>query len=196
MKITWGDEDLEEALSDWEDNNQFEPYSGDRPPKGTYQFQLVRLEQTRSSGGTTGVQHPQLIAHWQLKPNKPNHKGFAGYYMRDYIVVKTDGSTAFRVRPLMDALGITAKQFRTATQANKTDRTTNQGDPIFEIFKIGPVKIPGNLVMCFIKPDKRNNDYEDIKYLAASDADDDEGSTDTSNDDSDDTGDEDKPAPF
>lgn len=191
MRVTWGDEDLESALDDYE-GSEFKTYEGERPRKGTYQFKLVKLEQTKSSGGW-----PQLIAHWELAPNKLQHKEFKGYYMRDYIVVKPDGSTAFRVRPLLDALGVTAKQFRTATQANKTDKTTNNGEVIFEIFKIGPVKVPGNLVMCYIKPDtKRNPDYEDIKYLSASDEAEEPNDSDAGDDDSNDDGDDGKKAPF
>lgn len=192
VKIAWGDDDLETALDEWEDTGGYNEYTGDRPKPGTYQFKLVRLEQTKSSGG-----FPQLIAHWELAPHKPEHKAYKGYYGRDYIIVKSDGSTAFRVRPLMDALGVTARQFRTATQANKTDRTTNNGDEIFEIFKIGNVKIPGNLVMCHIKPDKRNADYEAFKYLGAG-GDSREANDADDSDAGDDNGDEDggKKAPF
>ena len=168
-KVLWGGEELETELEDWE-GNDFPQYDGDRPRKGVYQFKLTRLEKTESTNG-----HPQMVAHFELSPHKLEHRLYKGYYMRDYIIVKDDGSTAFRVRPFLDALGVTSRQFKRLTEATKTDRTTNNGAEIWEITKMGPVKIPGNLLMCHIQPDKRNPDYEAIRYLPKGDSDDDTG---------------------
>lgn len=176
-KVSWGGADLEDALNEWEPN-EFQTYAGDRPPRGVYQFKLQKLEAATSTNG-----FPQLIAHWVLEPSKPDHRKFKGYYMRDYIVVKEDGSTAFRVRPLLDALGVTVKQFRQNTVDD------NEGN----IIKMGPVRIPGNLVMCAIKPDRRNSDYEHITYLSDVEA---SAPEEKSGKDDDGNGDDDVKAPF
>lgn len=160
-KVTWGGADLESALDDWEnDGGDFPTYDGERPPKGVYEWD-VRMEKTISSGG-----YNQLIVHLTLAPHNAKTKQYKGYYCRDYIIVKEDGSTAFRIRPLLDAMGVTAKQFRTATISKPTDRTTPQGNPIEEITKIGPVSVDGLKLRAFIKPDPRKPEYERISWMA------------------------------
>lgn len=165
-KVAWGGADLESALNDWEDDgNQYPEYAGERPPKGVYRWN-VRVDKTVSSGGFN-----QLVVHMTLDPHNAKTKPFKGYYCRSYIIVKEDGSTAFRVRPFLDAIGVTARQFRTATLSKPTDRTTPQGAVIEEITKIGPVSIDGLKVMASIRPDKRKPEYEDVKFLAMPDDD-------------------------
>jgi hypothetical protein len=180
-KVTWGGADLETALDDWDgDSGGYSEYAGERPPRGVYQWN-VRLEKTISSGGFN-----QLIAHLTLEPHNAKTKPFKGYYCRDYIIVKEDGSTAFRVRPLMDAIGVTAKQFRTMTITAPTDRTNAQGGPIEEVVKIGPVKIEGMVLTAAIRPDKKKPEYESIKYLVTDDSNEGDTASDDATNDADD----------
>ena len=146
-KVTWGGSDLEDALDGWEGNDgEFQTYEGERPPKGVYEWN-ARMEKTVSSGGFN-----QLIVHLTLDPHNAKTKQYKGYYCRDYIIVKDDGSTAFR--------------FRTGTISKPTDKTTPNGNPIEEITKNGPVVIDGLKLRAFIKPDPKRPEYERISYLA------------------------------
>jgi hypothetical protein len=189
-KVTWGGADLESALDDYEDDgNQYPEYTGERPPKGVYQWN-VRMDKTVSSGGFN-----QLIVHLTLEPHNAKTKPYKGYYCRDYIIVKEDGSTAWRVRPLLDALGVTARQFRTMTITAPTDRTNAQGGPIEQVTKIGPIKIEGLVLTASIRPDRKKPEYESIKYMAP--AGDDSGSGSDDANDADDAGaDDDNEPPF
>jgi hypothetical protein len=163
-KVTWGGAELESALSDYEaDEQQYESYDGERPPKGLYRWN-IRMEKTISSGGFN-----QLIVHLTLDPHNSRTNQYKGYYCRDYIIVKEDGSTAFRVRPLLDAMGVTAKQFRQQTLSNPTDRTTNNDQKIEEVVKIGPVKIEGLQLMARIAPDKKKPEYERVFWVGGAD---------------------------
>jgi hypothetical protein len=176
VKFKWGT--LQEAaeIDGWEpdeDGPQFKTYDGPRPPKGVYRFKITRMEGGTSSGGFR-----QMIVHLELDGSwKPEHAKFDGYYMRDYVIVK--GDTGFRVKPLLDALGVTAKQMYNNTIAvdNPNDENTKL------IQKIGAVSIPDSLVIGNIWPDKNKPQYDRIKYLRGA-SDDADGSGDDGGDDS------------
>lgn len=176
-KVTWGGADLESALDEWEDDGGYPQYAGDRPPKGVYRWD-IRVEKTTSKNGFN-----QLVVHLVLNPHKPDHQKYKGYHCMSYIIVKEDGSTAFRVRPFLDAIGVTARQFRTGTISKPTDRTTSNGQPIEDITKIGPVVMDGLKVMAAIKPQRDKPEYEDVSFLPMpDDADDDTASPDPESD--------------
>lgn len=172
-KVKWGGESLASALDEYEEDEsrQYKTYDGPKPPKGVYNWKITRMEKTESSGG-----FPQLIVHLELDPRHAEQKKYAGYYMRDYIIVKTDGSTAFRVKPLLEALGVSGKQFVTATVV----------DAEGHVQKIGPVTIPGRVVGGNIWPQKDKPEYFNIKYLPAKLADEKDDSEDDDADDTDD----------
>ena len=159
-KVTWGGSALESALDDYDPNEagQYSDYMGDRPPKGVYRWR-IRMDKTESKGG-----FPQILVRLTL--DDPKNKQYNGYGCMDFVIVKDDGSTAFRVRPLLDALGVTSKQFRTMTVTRATDRTGFNDEVLQEIVKMGPVTVWDAHVMAYIKPDPKNNQYEKIRYIA------------------------------
>lgn len=162
-KVTWGGTALESALDDYDpDDNSggYSEYMGERPPKGVYRFR-VKMDKTESKGG-----FPQIIVRLTLDPDKPAHKQFKGYGCLDFVIVKDDGSTAFRVRPLLDALGVTSKQFRTATVTRATDRTGFNDEALEEIVKMGPVTVWDTHVHAYIRPDPKSPQYDRVRYIS------------------------------
>lgn len=167
--------DLDEA----ESGGSYEPYDGPRPPKGVYGFRIKGIKQAESSGG-----FPQMIVRLELDPRgRAEHKRFAGYFMQDFIIVKKN--TAWKVRPLLDALGVTYREFINNTVVDDDGMIT----------KIGKVTPAGALVIGNIRPSKNNADYDDIAYLPPKDEDAGDSDDDADDDGADDTG-EDGGDPF
>lgn len=176
-KVKWGGQELASSIDDYDPDNdqQYTDYTGPRPPKGLYRFRIGRVQKSESTNG-----FPQMVVDMELDPDRAEHKQYAGYHIRDYIIVKEDGSTAFRYAPLLRALGVTGKQFVTMTVVDENGYIT----------KMGPKLIPGSLVHGFIRPSKRNPEYDYIKYMPPR-ADDDSNDADDADGD-----DDDNEAPF
>lgn len=179
MKVKWGGSDLQERLENFDDT-RYEPYDGPRPTSGLYGWTIKRIKRDTSSGN-----FPCLYVHLDLHTRgRADHRKYEGFFMRDQVIVKDDGTTDFRVRPFLDAIGVTVRDFM-----NNTD----VGDDGF-ITRIGKTKVgDGKLkVLGNIKPSKRNQEYFDIDYYPWKDA----QATDTTGDSDDNKDDDGKPAPF
>jgi hypothetical protein len=183
-KVKWGNNDLADAIEEAQES-EFDEYTGEQPPRGVYRFKITRLLNGTSKNG-----FPELVVFMRLDPDRPAHKEFEGYTMIDFIIVKEDGSTGWRVKPFLRAIGVTPRQFVQNTiedsEADPADDRFGGGQPIT---KIGAVKFPGKLVYGAIRPDpKSESGYWKIKYLAPPDN---AGSADAAG--SGDSGDEDPP---
>lgn len=170
-KVKWGSGSdaltVDDLNDDKENGSSFEPYDGPRPPKGVYGWRVKAMVQSESSGG-----FPQVIVRLELDPRgRAEHKRFAGYFVQDFIIVKKN--TAFKVRPLLEALGVTYADFLNKTVVDDDKNIT----------RIGTTDPRGKLLVGNIRPSKNDPQYEDISYLPAKDDD----STDP--DDSDDADD-------
>lgn len=182
-KVKWGGADFADAIDSAEEG--FEEYTGPKPPRGVYRFRITRLYKSESSGG-----FPQMEVYLEMDPpkEKREHANYKGFFMRNWIIVKEDGSTGFKVKPFLAALGITPKQFATGTVVGDAEEG-NDGAERFPITKMGTVKFPGAHVWGYIKPSRRDPEYFDISYKQAPD-----GAADDS--DADDSDDSDTEAPF
>lgn len=176
-KVKWdGGAELASALDEWEEDESrsYTPYAGPEPKKGMYRFQVKRIKKDVSKNG-----FPQLVVDLEMSPTLPAHKQYAGFFTRQFVVVKKDGSTAFRVKPLLTALGVTGKQFVTATIVD------DEG----YVLKIGGKAIPGAIVMANIyKP--AGDEYFKANFHAVPEE------ADGADDDSDDDDSGDDEAPF
>lgn len=183
-RVKWGGADLADAIESAEEG--YEEYTGPKPERGVYRFRITRLYKSESSGG-----FPQMEIFLEMDPpaDRKEHMRYKDFFMRNWIIVKDDGSTGFKVKPFLAAVGVTPKQFATGTIIGDAEEDNN-GNERFPITKIGNVKFPGTHVWGYIKPSKRDPEYYDISYKSAP-----EGAADDS-DDADDADDSTDDAPF
>lgn len=157
-KMNWGGKPLLDALEDESNDREgYEPYDGPQPPRGVYTFVVKYMRADESTNG-----HPQVRIGLELVPMKPEQKPYAGFFGTAFVTFLTDGSNAFALRPLLRALGVTPRQFMTATITEEDDRDNKN------IVKIGPKKIePGKTrLRASIKP-SRNSEYVDFSFLSS-----------------------------
>jgi hypothetical protein len=178
-KVKWGGKELQDSLENYDGENdaQYRPYDGPPPRAGMYLFTVKRVKQNTSPGG-----FPRLQLFLELTPRagRPDEKRYDKFFMLDGIIVKEDGSTTFRVRPFLDAIGVSVREFMTNTVTSAEDNEL--------VVKIGKFKTDKPFqIMGAIKPQK-DSDYYEIKYYpmpedADDDADDDMDDDDTKDDD-------------
>lgn len=129
-KVKWTSdisvEDIEEATS-------IQQYVGKIPPGGIYRFALRQCKT-----GTSNADNPKLINLWILDGSwRPEHKKFDGCPLWDHLAVTKE--TAFRVKALCDALGVSYKDFMTKMLVDEEKNVT----------KIGTLKVQGeDLLVC------------------------------------------------
>jgi len=107
-RATWGSgaepisrDDLENAQG-----SRFKRYDGPPPPDGIYAFKVNQLRK-----GKSRQDNDQLIVGLELVPRKGRTEQvpFKGFYITDYIPVMS--STADRLKPFLDAIGVSAADF-------------------------------------------------------------------------------------
>lgn len=137
-KTTWGSDLDEEAIESAESRDS---YTGPVPPKGVYRFRLRSLKKGKSKAGNPMVRFFGVLDGTY----KDGHKKFDGAPL--WVDTAVMSSTAFRIKALVNGLGVTAKQFMTST-------VTDDAEPEANILKIGTKKITENmLVYVNIKPE-------------------------------------------
>lgn len=160
-KVKWGGAELAEEI-DNAPESEFNEYDGPKPPRGVYRFRITKMMFGKSTNDFN-----QVVNFLEMDDARPSKAQYRGFFMMDWVIVKDDGSTGFRVKPFLAALGVTPKQFVTMTVIDEED--DGQIGPGFTegypITKIGPKKVPGNLVWGSIRPSKRDPEYFDIRYL-------------------------------
>lgn len=121
-KVKWGTGITAAAIDEVDTDKQFTPYEGPTPPNGVYRFHVKVLKQTTSSNN-----NPQLAVGLELTPREdiPEQRRFKGYFCMDWIPVMD--STAFRLRPFLDAIGVTSKEFINGTITDEDKNVTKIG---------------------------------------------------------------------
>ena len=148
-KVKWGGGISQDAIDEVDTSKQFTPYDGPTPPNGVYRFVVKVLRKASSNAG-----NPQLQIGLELVPrsDRPDQKPFKGYFMMDFIPVMD--STAWRLRPFLDAIGVTSKEFVNGTMTDEDDNIT----------KIGKKVVKGTLVAVSIKDgqDQKGNSRKEV----------------------------------
>jgi hypothetical protein len=99
----WGSAISEADIKNAEANTGL--YGGEMPSAGVYKFIVQTIKQARSEAGNDkDIVFARLDGSW-----RPAHKEFDGCPMWDHLPVMA--STAWRVRALCDALGVTYAEF-------------------------------------------------------------------------------------
>jgi hypothetical protein len=130
-KVKWSSGISAADIDGADDSRNFSPYDGPTPPPGVYGFVVKQMELSKTSNG-----NPQIVLGLELTDRgRVEHKKFAGYYLRDFIVVLPQ--TAFRIKPLLKALRVSAEDF--------TDRLVR--DEENNVITIGKVKPVGQTVV-------------------------------------------------
>jgi hypothetical protein len=179
-KVKWGGKELQERLENYDGDQdaQYRPYDGPPPKAGMYLFEAKRVKYNISPGN-----FPRLQVFLELtpRPGRPDEKKYDKFFILDGIIVKEDGSTDFRIRPFLDAIGVSVRDFLTNT-------ITSAEDPEV-VTKIGKFKMDKPFpIMGSIRP-QRDSDYYDIKYYPMPD----DAAGDDTDDDDDDKKDDDAP---
>jgi len=128
-KATWGSDLDEEAIESAESRGV---YAGDLPPAGVYRFKLKTLKKAKSKQGNPMVRFFGVIdGTW-----KDKHAKFDGAPL--WVDTAVMESTAWRIKALVQGLGVTAREFMAST-------VTDDAEPEANIIKIGKKKISEGL---------------------------------------------------
>lgn len=177
-KVKWGGGISQDAIDEVDTSKQFTPYDGPVPPAGVYRMKVKILRTSESSNG-----NPQLVIGLELVPRSdiPEQRRYKGFFLMDWITVLD--STAWRLRPFLDAVGVTSKEFLNGTVQDEEKNVT----------KIGKKVVVGSLVAVSIKngQDQKGNARMEVgQYMPVVDAD------DTADPDADDASGSDDEPPF
>lgn len=115
-KVTWGGNVSADAIDNAERGN-FKPYDGPMPVPGMYAWKINILRRRMSSNN-----NPQLMVGLELIPRKtrPDDQKYKGYFITDFIPVGE--SSAFRLAPFLDAIGVKGSDFIDRTKDDGTDK--------------------------------------------------------------------------
>lgn len=165
-KVKWGGGISQNALDEVDTSKQFSPYDGPVPPAGVYRFIVKVLKETTSSNN-----NPQLQIGLELVPRSdiPEQRRYKGYFMMDFIPVMD--SVAWRLRPFLDAIGVTSREFVNGT-VNDEDKN---------ITKIGKKVVKGTVIAVSIRngQDQRGNARMEVaQYIPVVDSDDQDDTAD------------------
>ncbi len=119
-KMKWGSGVTADTINNAEEKG-ITVYDGPLPPKGVYGWDVKFLKT-----GETSNKNPQLIIGLELNPrDREDHQAFKGFFVQDFIVVKD--TTAWRLKPFLKALGVSAKDFLENTVTDEEGRVTKIG---------------------------------------------------------------------
>lgn len=174
-KVTWGG-DLSGSDLDNADRSQFKPYDGPTPMNGVYAFRVKLLKRGKSKAN-----NPQLIVGLELVPrqSRPEDGKFKGYFIMDYIPVME--STAFRVAPFLDAIGVSGDDFIKRTTAGEADERGS-----LPIVQIGKWKNDGKKIILATLADDQDQQGNPRKRISSYWAPEDLSTADEPEDDEDD----------
>lgn len=151
-KVNWGI-----SASDAENfdrDKQFKPFLGKTPPNGAYVWLLYRLQ----FAAGTGTKYAQLRIGLELQPQSKGEKPYKGYRLMTFRSVSPQ--TAFAYVPFLDAIGVTANDFTSRTQAD------TEGN----ILRIGNWRNDGKQLLVGVLKDDKDQDgkpRKDIGYIGA-----------------------------
>jgi len=110
------------TVENFDRDSVYKPYAGPTPPSGVvYIWKLKTLKLVHASTGG----FPQLRAGLELIPRTAEEKRYAGFYRSTYSPVSNN--TAFRFVPLLDALGVTEREFIKGVSYEKDGSITAMG---------------------------------------------------------------------
>jgi hypothetical protein len=137
MRVKWGSGISAEDIDNAEDKS-IEVYDGPIPPRGVYGFNIKSMKI-----GKTNNDNPQFQIGLELNPrNRTDHKKYAGFFLMDFIVVLPQ--TAFKIKPLLAALGVSSQDFTENTIVNEEG----------EVTQIGKVKPVGKLIVARLQDNR------------------------------------------
>jgi hypothetical protein len=129
-RVQWGVSASD--VDDFDRDSQFKPYAGPIPPGNV--VYAWRIKVLKNVAGDR-KKHPQLRVGLELVPRQGfNESKYAGYFVMDFIPIMS--STAFRYVPLLDALGVSGREFESNTindkegNIKKIGRWVNDGDDV------------------------------------------------------------------
>lgn len=136
-RANWGIEASD--VDEFDRDSQYKPYLGLVPPDGVYVFLLKKLQFVAG----TNQKNPQLRTGLELVPREgAKEDEFDGYFIMDFLPISQ--KTQFRYVPLLDALGVTGREFidRTVTDEEgnikKIGKWRNTGEEyLFALLKTG-----------------------------------------------------------
>lgn len=108
-RVDWGVSAKD--VDNYDRESQYKPYDGPLPPNGVYQWQLKTFKHVAG----TRERNPQLRVGLELIPRKgrKDERRYAGYFVMVFAPVTE--KTAFRYVPILDAIGVTGREFERAT---------------------------------------------------------------------------------
>lgn len=167
-----------EDIDDFDRDSQFKPYAGPVPPDGVYAWNVKVFKHVAGSRD----KNPQLRVGLELVPRQGfDEEQYRNYFIMDFLPIASN--TRFRYVPLLDALGVSGKDF---TSRTKTDEDGN-------IIQIGRWRNDGSTVVIaqlITEKDQTGNDKKSIRGGTYGDLGQDiELSTSGDSDDSDDSDD-------
>jgi len=129
-RVQWGV--TASDVDEFDRDSQFKPYAGPTPPGNT--VYAWRIKVMKNVAGDRR-KNPQLRVGLELAPREGfSEDKYAGYFIMDFIPIAEN--TAFRWVPLLDALGVSGKEFETGTVTDndgnikKIGRWANSGDTL------------------------------------------------------------------
>jgi hypothetical protein len=145
--VRWGIDQSD--VDDYDRSRQFKPYRGKIPPNAVYDWEVKVLKYAAG----TREKNPQLIVGLELVPRDSSEDKYAGYFIMDYIPVMN--KTQFRYVPLLDALGISGRDFATRTKVDTDGK----------ILKVGRWVLDGHMVSAQLVDgeDQKGNPRKEIK---------------------------------
>lgn len=111
-------------VDQYDRSTQFKPYTGEVPPNGVYEFLIRTLKYMPA----TEDKNPQLRLGVALAPraSRPRETRYDDFYVTTFIPVTP--KSQFRYVPLLDALGVTSKEFVSKTIVDAEGNITSIGN--------------------------------------------------------------------
>lgn len=109
-------------VDDFDRESQFKPYAGPTPPNTVYAWRIKVM----STAPATRTKNASWRVGLELVPREGfNEDKYAGFFVMDYLPIADN--TAFRYVPLLDALGVSGREFETRTKTNPEGKVISIG---------------------------------------------------------------------
>jgi hypothetical protein len=168
-KASWGIDSSD--VDEFDRDSQFVPYDGPTPPNGMYWWNINVLKYA----ARTKDKLPQLRVGLELvgRDNRPDDEPYIGYFITAFLPVSD--KTAFRYVPLLDALGVSGREFKERTIVDDNSNITrignwrNSGEQLIAAQLKDGQDANGNSrkeigVFAAIKEDEDSEDYADDDF--------------------------------
>jgi hypothetical protein len=135
--------------------SDYEPYNGELLPPGLYPLSIQWIKTTPSSQGNDML---TILMTFDNPDDDEELADYVGCPVWDRITVQK--STLFRLKPFLDAIGVSYEEFASSTVVDDEEKVT----------KIGSVRIDGLTVRARVRVEK-SDEYDDklrpTRYLPA-----------------------------